>query len=456
MPADEEHHDPYEGDPYGDDPFSSNPLPELSAALETLHRLGRYSSDELAELLAQQMGGRGEVDHVLRRVAEAKPGWLAGLAKTDKHLLTEAAVYDSELQRERRRRRIRFELDAEDMAAEVSDEDRYVDGGTFIHDLPETPPSIWGHGNQVAWMRGEALMIVGSPGVGKTTITAQVVKARLVGGKVLGMEVTPGERVLYLAMDRPQQIARALARTLRDMPRAVLADRFVPWEGPPPTDFAFDPEAMLRMAREASADTVVVDSMKDAAIGLEDSRVGAGYNRARQLCLANGVEVIELHHNVKRGADGKPPNNLEDVFGSRWLTAGAGSVVFLHGKAGDPVVRWLHLKQPAEEVGPFDVAHDHTRGHSEIYGSLDLVEMAERCGAEGLAAKGVAVLMFENSKPSKAQLMKAMRKLDAHARAGELVRVDGDAATQQPTKWVTPEHGSAGIFDDDSESDDLI
>ncbi|ROR89333.1 AAA family ATPase [Nocardioides aurantiacus] len=421
--------------------------PNLHRLIDSLNIAG-LDTDAIAELLADQMG-ENNVDYILEKVAEARPSWLARLQETDHDRVAQAQMYGYDKERERRRRRIKYELDAEERSQEGLGEARYADGGAFIHDIPAVPPSLWGTGNQVVWMKGEALMIVGPPGVGKTTLTAQVVKARLVGGKVLGMEVEPGERVLYLAMDRPQQIARALARTLRDVPRDLLAERFVPWEGPPPGDFAANPEAMLRMARQQRADTIVVDSLKDAAIGLTNDEVGGGYNRARQMCLANDVEVIELHHNVKRGADGRPPNSLEDVYGSRWLTAGAGSVVFLHGKPGDPVVRWLHLKQPAEEVGPFDVTHDHALGLSQVYGALDLVELANAAGKDGVTAEQVARLMFEKSKPDKSERMKAMRRLDALARDGRVGRVDGDAATKQPTRWVSEASGTA--WDEDGE-----
>ncbi len=65
----------------------------------------------------------------------------------------------------------------------------------------------------IGWVEGEALLIVGPSGVGKTTLTGQLVRARmgLGDGLVLGMPVSPGRRVLYLAMDRPAQIARATA-----------------------------------------------------------------------------------------------------------------------------------------------------------------------------------------------------------------------------------------------------
>ena len=334
---------------------------------------------------------------------------------------------------------------------------RLVDGGGFIHDLPPEVPAIWGHESQVVWMEGESLLLSGPPGVGKTTLAGQVVRARLVGGKVLDMEVTPtGSRVLYLAMDRPKQIARALHRMLGDVPRDVLNARLTVWEGPPPNDVAEHPGTLLEMAQQVGADTIVVDSLKDAAIGLEDSRVGAGYNRARQNCLAHGIELLELHHAVKRGTDGAPPNRLEHVFGSAWITAGAGSVVSLHGQGGDPVVQWRHLKQPAEEVGPFYVQHDHAAGVSQVYGAVDPVAQARAAGDAGITAKGLAVVMFEKPKPTTAEVAKARRRLDALVSAGELERIDGDAGTQQPTRWVSAGRGAGVDFADEPDERDLI
>lgn len=307
---------------------------------------------------------------------------------------------------------------------------RLVAGGSFIHDLPEDPPCLWGTGGQVVWASGEALMLVGTPGVGKTTIAGQVLRARLIGGEVLGMEVVKTEsHVLYLAMDRPAQIGRALARQLRDVPRDVLDARLKVWRGPPPADLATEPELMLQMARDAEADSVFVDSLKDAALGLSEDAVGAGYNRARQHCLANGVEVFELHH-MKKAGNGKAsrPTELGDVYGSTWLTSGAGSVVLLHGSAGDAVVDWRHLKQPAEPVGPFVVEHDHFAGVSAIYDGTDPYDDLRRAGPGGMTVKDFAAAWLGTTDPTtkdgKNAIAKARRKLDAYVRAGKAVCVD--------------------------------
>ena len=326
---------------------------------------------------------------------------------------------------------------------------RFVAGGEFLLDCPDDVPAIWGAGGEVVWAEGESLTLAGPPGVGKTTIAGQVVRGRIMGGQVLGYQVRETQsRVLYLAMDRPQQIGRALRRSLRDVPREVLDERFVAWEGPPPYDVAKHPEALLALAREAGADTVVVDSLKDAALGLTDDEVGAGYNRARQLCLANGVQLLELHHMVKRGTNGSTPNTLADLYGSVWISAGSGSVVLLWGQAGDPIVSWTHLKQPAEEVGPFKVLHDHAAGESEVWHGADLLALARGAGEEGLTAKAAAVQMFDTSKPSAAQIQKARRKLAALARKGLVKQVDGDDAKQQPTVWISD---AAADFRDEAE-----
>lgn len=312
---------------------------------------------------------------------------------------------------------------------------RFVPGGSFILDQPTGIPAIWGSGNAVLWAEGEALMLCGPSGVGKTTIGGQLVRARIAGGDVLGHAVRQtGTRVLYLAMDRPRQIARALRRHLGDIDRDTLDRRLVVWPGPPMADLAKHPEMLVGLAQLAGADTVVVDSLKDAAIGLSDDEVGAGYNCARQMCLSEGIELLELHHLVKRGPGGAAPKTLADVYGSGWLTAGTGSVVLLWGDAGDPIVELRHLKQPADEVGPFKVMHDPDAGTSSVWHSTDLALLAKQPG--GITARDAARAMFDTDKPSESQKQKARRRLNALARAGVVVCEDGDEATHKPAVWT--------------------
>ncbi|MEV7833006.1 bifunctional DNA primase/polymerase [Streptomyces subrutilus] len=308
-------------------------------------------------------------------------------------------------------------------------------GGAFFHDVPATPPAIWGVGGEVLWAEGEALLIAAPQGVGKTTLAHQLIRARLgLQERVLGFPVAPGKVVLLLAMDRPSQIRRAGARIFgRDDP-AYLNDHLVVWEGPPPFDLAKRPEILAAMCEKAKADTVIIDSIKDAAIGLSDDAVGAGYNRARQKALAEGVQVLESHHVIKRGPNGAAPNTMADIYGSTWITSGTGSVILLWGEAGDPLVSFRHLKQPMDEVGPFHLVHDHEAGTTDVQHAADLLEMARRGGVHGVTAMAAAEALFETKKVTPSQKEKARRRLEKLTKSGLLVRVD-PASQGEPARY---------------------
>ena len=314
--------------------------------------------------------------------------------------------------------------------------ERMVTGGSFILDAPEHVPPVWGDGTSVLWAEGESLILAGPPGVGKTTLSGQLVRARLIGGTVLGYTVVPtASRVLYLAMDRPRQIARALRRTLGDLDRDLLEERLRVWPGPPVADIAAHPETLVGYAELAGADTVIVDSLKDAALGIAKEEGGEGYNRARQICITAGVEVLELHHLVKHGPGGAKPNNLAGIYGHNFITAGAGSVVLLWGEAGDPIVDLTHLKTPSDEVGPFRVIHDHTAGTSAVWHAADLLAMAKASGP-GITAKAAACALFSTSNPRPADVEKARRRLTTLVNSGSLDCTEGDAKTGRPAVWT--------------------
>ncbi len=325
-----------------------------------------------------------------------------------------------------------------------------ADGGSFIFDTPDEPPAVWGEGESVGWAQGESLMICGPSGVGKTTLTVQLIEARmgLGPGIVLGAPVRPGTRkVLYLAMDRPPQVSRAMARLFREADRDVIADRLVVWKGPPPYDLAKRPDTLLRMCEQADADTVVVDSLKDGVLKLSEDESGGGYNKARQMVLRAGVEVVEQHHQRKAGGDNKKPSRIDDVYGSVWITAGSGSVMVLWGEPGDPVVELIHLKQPAEPWGPWLVRHDHATGRSVLHHQTDVLALVVRQGHAGLGAKLLAQSLFSTDKPKPAEVEKARRKLEGLTSSGHLVKRPGsgqDAAVYFRAEPEPSTHGDLG------------
>jgi hypothetical protein len=314
---------------------------------------------------------------------------------------------------------------AERAKKEAMTSTRVFDGASFLLAEDETPPAIWGSGDDILWARGEALIIWGPQGVGKTTIAGQLLAGALgILPEVLGLPVVPTQKkVLYLAMDRPKQAKRSLKRLFKPEHEEILRERLVIWTGPPPADFAVVPETMLEMARTYEADMVFVDSLKDAAVGLSKDEVGAGYNRARQLALSEGVEVVELHHPRKAGENGAKPDGINDMYGSTWIPSGAGSAVLLWGDAGDALIEFYHRKQPMNTVGPFKIEHDAHAGVStvQVDDRQDLVALARRCATAGISAKDAAAALHDEPSPNDRQIASARRKLQDLEKKGMLV-----------------------------------
>lgn len=311
--------------------------------------------------------------------------------------------------------------------------------GAFILDDSALPAAWWGCGESVLAACGESLIIAGPQGTGKSTLAQQLALgwAGLPEYRdLLGYPIRPGAgRCLYLAMDRPRQVARSMRRMVGEAWRGELDERVYVWPGPPPFDLAKHPATLTRMAEDAGADLVIVDSLKDAAVGLTDDEVGASYNRARQHALRAGVELVELHHSRKAGGGVQRERlTLDDVYGSTWIPSGAGSVLLLNGAAGDPIVSAHHVKQPLAEVGPLRIVHDPDTGRSSVWQSTDLAAMAAASGS--LSAMNAARAMFETDAPTAAEKQKARRRLDALTRSGVLVILDeGNEANAKPRLW---------------------
>lgn len=293
--------------------------------------------------------------------------------------------------------------------------DRAIDGASFVSSVPHDVPAVWGtDGGAVAWAEGEPLMLVGPDGVGKTSIQQQLLLRRLgISDELFAMPVKQAaKRVLYIAADRPRQAASSLRRMVLPAHDEILRERLVVWKGPLPFDLGLEPRAFVPFVLAiGEVSDVFIDSLKDVAVDLSKDETGSRVNVAIQEVIAGGFEVVTSHHQRKAQSNGTKPTKLSDVYGSRWLTAGMGSVILLWGDPGDLVIELKHLKQPAEEIGPFKVRHDHGLGVSVVHGAFEL-EAAVALTPGGLLVKDAASQMFETVDPSANEIEKARRRLN--------------------------------------------
>lgn len=214
--------------------------------------------------------------------------------------------------------------------------------------------------------------------------------------------------------------------SLDEEQRALVRERVRFWRGPLPFDIGSEPDKLLGFVLELGVETFIADSLKDLAMDLSKEEPAARVNRAWQLLISNGVEVVDLHHPRKSVAGQvSKPKALDEVYGNTWLTAGHGSIVLLWGKPGDPIVELSHLKQPVEEVGPFRVIVDHELGTVQRHDGGDLLGIL-RSARQGLAAREAACALFSTTTPTDSEIEKARRRLERLASSGMAVpRRDG-------------------------------
>lgn len=236
-----------------------------------------------------------------------------------------------------------------------------IPGGEFVFDNDaSTKAPVWGQGDRVLWSSGEPLMICAAPGLGKTTIAQQVALARLApqGADVMGYRVNGTHKnVLYVAADRPKQASRSLRRMVAPEDREWLNEGLTIWDGP------LSLPDLANICTERNCDTVFLDTLGAVVPNLSSDEAGQQVYHSLQAVVHAGIEVCVIHHARKQGDNFR---GLDEVYGSRWITAVAGSIIFLQGEPGNDVVRFHHLKQPAAEVPACPLRHDHAEGRSYL------------------------------------------------------------------------------------------
>lgn len=276
-------------------------------------------------------------------------------------------------------------------------EHSFTDGGAFILDTPLAPTPVWGDGFEVLWQDGEPALASGPIGVGKTTLLGRLVHASMSGGEILGYPVQECERVLYLALDRPTQIARNLHRMFTDADRPMLKSRLRVWRGPLPGDISKQTDLLLDLADDAGlerGDRMFIDSVKDTAIGIASDEVGAAVNLAHQKVVSAGINLMGNHHQRKSGENGTKPCKINDLYGSTFIPAGCGTVILAWAdQPGASIVEFSTLKPAAEHVGPLTAVHDIEAGTLTVENQVQPIDVVRASPYKAFSVSEVMTAM---------------------------------------------------------------
>jgi hypothetical protein len=271
------------------------------------------------------------------------------------------------------------------------------DGADIVAAADATVPGVWGEHPHVLWAKGEAFMIAGSTGTGKTTLAQQILLRRM-GVKTeplfdLAIE-TSVRPVLYLAIDRENQAARSFRRMASELPRGRLL-----WHADlglynPTNDV---PERFIDWLMMHRCGTLVIDSLYALIGSGKDEMLGWYTQMVRALGQAE-IELLVLHH-FRKGSGEEGGALIDRVYGGAQVTWSAGSVLAISGEPGDDEVEAYHVKQPGKTCGPWTLRHDHEQGVTSaakhpspiemlrILGHGSLKDIAAGCKREGKYAQ---------------------------------------------------------------------
>lgn len=252
-----------------------------------------------------------------------------------------------------------------------------IDGETFLlkSDVSITP--VWGTEQKPRWASGEPFLIFAPPGVGKSSLAQNLALGRLgVPGfkTVLGEPVAPSMgQVLYIAADRPAQVARSWRRMVTEEDGDLLRGYLRVWPGPIPFSVSKQPDAFLPWIESFEGiKLVVVDSLFNVAPSLTDEDGSARANNAFQQVVAAGIDLLVIHHDRKRQESERKKMSSDDMYGGRAISAGAGAICYLDGEPGSGTFEARWLKTPAGALAKKSCSIDFKSGKvwedSDFYG----------------------------------------------------------------------------------------
>lgn len=319
-------------------------------------------------------------------------------------------------------------------------------GSTFGVNVSAHLPAIVGSGERAYWSEGELAIMYGGDGTNKTTVAHNFLAAMLrLNGRdtVLGQpvrELQPGERVLYLALDRPRQIERSWSRFMDPAEAERVGDHVVWRTSALPFDPVRQPLWLLDWVHDAYPGTyaVIFDNVWDAFGDFSDTEAATAAGIGLNALARSGVHVLALHHDRKGDGARSAPENADGMYGGRNFKAKAGTVVNLWKPptSDGSILTVTQHKEPSERIPATTVFVNQKTGDliPMTTGLISLEDFLKAQASEWHDIKTLASVHRATDSPDKADKEATRRELHKLIESGNVTERESDGPGK-PAAW---------------------
>lgn len=197
------------------------------------------------------------------------------------------------------------------------------------------------------------MLVAGKQGVGKTQLTIQALIHMALGKSFLGWKIDTPRRVALLSMEMStaeiKHFQQEMNKLLSPEERLLLQQNFfiVPVGHSILFDSKPDMQKVEQFIQQYHPEVVGIDSLsKTTMASLEESASKHVMDFADHLRMEYDCSIIFIHHNRKGQVGNKRPKELDDVYGSFWITATATTVLGMwqNQQTGEIEVNYLKVR----------------------------------------------------------------------------------------------------------------